>query len=145
MADEGLDKKICSVCNFMVIFFHFQTWIWSISWVDASSYIFFSMSREKQIWRITIWTRFNLFFCHALSLLSFTGSLAFTVGGDTVISSCTWKRESQRRYYFNLCRIFTKKDLFLWKKNSFLGLGFFSPLLFSASVRNLLNSSVQCL
>ena len=33
----------------------------------------------------------------------------FIVGGDTVISSGTWKRESQRRYYFNLCRIFTKK------------------------------------
>lgn len=36
-----------------------------------------------------------------------TGSLAFTVGGDTVISSLTPKK----RYYFNLCRVFYK-DLF---------------------------------
>lgn len=61
-----------------------------------------------------------------------TGSLVFIVGGDTVISSGTWKRESQTRYDFNLCRIFTttKKDLFLLNKWNILAWDFFSTASF---------------
>lgn len=126
MADEGLDKKICSVCNFMVISSTFKHEFGVFpEWTPHLT--FFFPCQEKSKSEELLFGPGLTFFCHALSLLSFTGSLAFTVGGDTVISSCTWKRESQRRYYFNLCRIFTKKDLFLWKKKFIFRLGIFFP------------------
>lgn len=88
---------------------------------------------------VDIGPRFDLFFI--VYFLSFTGSLALTVGGDTVISSGAWTRESQRGYCFNLCRIFTtkkqQKHLFLWK-NLFFWDVFFTPgsfILLLASVR----------
>lgn len=54
-------------------------------------------------------TNFTTTFFHFQPKFEFfsTGSPAFTVGGDTVISSLT----PEKRYYFDLCRIFYK-DLF---------------------------------
>lgn len=81
-----------------------------------------------------VWPRFDpsffscFFSCH---FFSFTGSLAFVVGRDTVIFSYTWKKKkeaSHRRYYFNLCRIFTKKETVSVEKIIiFLCLGFLCP------------------
>lgn len=71
---------------------------------------------------------FPVFSCH---FFSFTGSLAFVVGRDTVIFSYTWKKKeeaSHRGYYFNLCRIFTKKETVSVEKIIiFLCLGFLCP------------------
>lgn len=59
--------------------------------------------------------------------LYFTGSLAFVVGGDTVISSCTWKK-TEDIYYFYLCRIFTGKICFFRNKTRLFFLHFFPHL-----------------
>lgn len=86
---------------------------------------FFHCKVKTAFFGNTIWPRFvYYFFPHRLPGLF--------VGGDTVISSCTWKTDSQKRYYFNLCRIFTKKKKDLFLKNPYLifTLGIFPPLLF---------------
>lgn len=68
----------------------------------------------------------NFFFLYAC--LCFTGSLAFVVGGDTVISSCTWKKD-RGRILFQSMQDFYRKDLFfLGTKQGFFSSAFFPHL-----------------
>lgn len=107
------------LCNFLVHLFYFsnKSLMYFLNW-HLIVHLFFFSSQDKNQSKESLFGP-GLNFCDVFCIFfSFTGSLAFFVGGDTVISSCTWKRESQRMYYFNLCRIFTQKDPFLWKQKS---------------------------
>lgn len=69
---------------------------------------------------------FIFFFLYAC--LCFTGSLAFIVGGDTVISSCMWKKTAHRYIILIYAGFLQERSVSLVNKQGFFPLHFFPHL-----------------